>query len=323
MQSIPQARRRKLRTWSHSQEPNELQEEGTSGQAISLIDLASNDYLGLSRHQNLIEAARMVMNRDGVGAGASRQVTGSRPIHKELEEALAHWLGKESVLLFPSGFQANLAAVIALADRHTTVLADRLIHHSLLVGVQASGAKLILEKKIRSLPAYKEFLKYDPDNPKLCLVAPSNVEPEIVATIPLSILNVVFVRFNPVPAVYVVLDEVSNRDPLDCVVIDIFDPATKYAVPSVSRVRDPDRPIVCFVTPVKVDPDIVATTPSSIANSVKYISRPPPAFKSSANVAPPSTRSKPSPAPYRLSTDEIVIDPFDPVAIVVEPEAIK
>ena len=142
MQSIPQARRRKLRTWNLSQEPNELQEEGTSGQAISLIDLASNDYLGLSRHQNLIEAARMVMNRDGVGAGASRQVTGSRPIHKKLEEALADWLGKESVLLFPSGFQANLAAVIALADRHTTVLADRLIHHSLLIGVKASGAQL-------------------------------------------------------------------------------------------------------------------------------------------------------------------------------------
>ena len=47
-----------------------------------------------------------------------------------------------AVLLFPSGFQANLAAVSALADRHTTVLADRLIHHSLLVGVQASGARL-------------------------------------------------------------------------------------------------------------------------------------------------------------------------------------
>ena len=67
---------------------------------------------------------------------------GTRPIHQQLEAALAAWLGRERVLLFPSGFQANLAAVAALADRHTLVLADRLIHHSLLVGVRASGARL-------------------------------------------------------------------------------------------------------------------------------------------------------------------------------------
>jgi 8-amino-7-oxononanoate synthase len=77
-----------------------------------------------------------------VGAGASRLITGSRPVHDALERRLAAWLGRERVLLFPSGFQANLAAVQALADRHTLVLADRLIHHSLLVGVQASGARL-------------------------------------------------------------------------------------------------------------------------------------------------------------------------------------
>lgn len=56
---------------------------------------------------------------------------------------LAEWLDREIVLLYPSGFQANLAAVLALADRHTPVICDRFIHHSLLVGVKASGAKLI------------------------------------------------------------------------------------------------------------------------------------------------------------------------------------
>jgi 8-amino-7-oxononanoate synthase len=59
-----------------------------------------------------------------------------------LEQELASWLGRERVLLFPSGFQANIAAVGALADRHSLVLADRLIHHSLLVGVRACGAQL-------------------------------------------------------------------------------------------------------------------------------------------------------------------------------------
>ncbi len=106
-----------------------------------LLDLASNDYLGLSRHPAVLAAAAAELATSGLGAGASRLVTGTRPVHQQLEEALAAWLGRERVLLFPSGFQANLAAVSALADRHTLVLADRLIHHSLLVGVRASGAR--------------------------------------------------------------------------------------------------------------------------------------------------------------------------------------
>ena len=142
MQSIPPERRRKLRTWVQGEGPAELICSGACEPARPLLDLASNDYLGLSKHPKLREAVAAIINTDGVGAGASRLITGSRPIHKELEENLAEWLGQESVLLFPSGFQANLAAVIALANRHTTVYADRLIHHSLLIGVKASGAKL-------------------------------------------------------------------------------------------------------------------------------------------------------------------------------------
>ncbi|NDG22567.1 MAG: aminotransferase class I/II-fold pyridoxal phosphate-dependent enzyme [Synechococcaceae bacterium WBB_10_009] len=110
--------------------------------APALLDLASNDYLGLACHPQLQRAAAAAIARDGVGAGASRLVSGDRPVHHQLEQALAAWLGRPRVLLYPSGFQANLAAVQALADRHTLVLADRLIHHSLLVGVKASGARL-------------------------------------------------------------------------------------------------------------------------------------------------------------------------------------
>ena len=82
------------------------------------------------------------MLHEGIGAGGSRLVTGSRPIHKRLEQELSKWLGLERVLLFPSGFQANLAAVCALANRKTLVITDKLIHHSLLVGIKASGAKI-------------------------------------------------------------------------------------------------------------------------------------------------------------------------------------
>ncbi len=142
MQRFHSARLRKLRTWARGEKPHEFIAKGEREAARPLIDLASNDYLGLSRHPALIRAAEMAMTIDGVGAGASMFITGSRPIHKELEDALADWIGQESVLLFPSGFQANLAAVIALADRNTIVIADKLIHHSLLVGVKASGAKL-------------------------------------------------------------------------------------------------------------------------------------------------------------------------------------
>ncbi len=110
--------------------------------ALPLLDLASNDYLGLSRHPAVLAAAASELAASGLGAGSSRLVSGTRPVHLQLEESLAAWLGRERALLFPSGFQANLAAVCALADRHSLVLADRLIHHSLLVGVRASGARL-------------------------------------------------------------------------------------------------------------------------------------------------------------------------------------
>ena len=108
----------------------------------SLLDLASNDYLGFSRHPAVVAAAAAELAASGLGAGASRLVCGSRPIHGQLERQLAQWLGRDQVLLFPSGFQANLAALVALADRHTLVLADRHCHHSLLLGVRASGARL-------------------------------------------------------------------------------------------------------------------------------------------------------------------------------------
>ena len=136
--ATPQARRRQLRTFQPAGQA--WLRDGAGGQP--LLDLASNDYLGLSQHPALKAAAAAAAEREGTGSGGSRLVSGSRPVHDELEGALAAWLGRERVLLFPSGFQANLAAVSALADRHSLVLADRLIHHSLLVGVKASGARL-------------------------------------------------------------------------------------------------------------------------------------------------------------------------------------
>ncbi len=142
MKEIPNTRFRKIRTWVPSQKVGEFTDPAKGPDSTGLIDLASNDYLGLSQNSRLREAAQNVMFSQGVGAGGSRLVTGSRPIHKQLEEELSIWLGFDKVLLFPSGFQANLAAVSALANRNTPVIVDKLIHNSLLIGIKASGAKL-------------------------------------------------------------------------------------------------------------------------------------------------------------------------------------
>lgn len=140
--AIPPQRRRGLRSFALAATAATLDLATPRIRSAPLLDLASNDYLGLSRHPEVVAAAQAAAASQGLGAGASRLVSGSRPVHGELEAALAAWLGRQQVLLFPSGFQANLAAVGALADRHSLVLADRLIHHSLLTGVRASGARL-------------------------------------------------------------------------------------------------------------------------------------------------------------------------------------
>ncbi len=143
MTEINNARTRKLRTWWPGKHSSELIGFDDNNNQNTFIDLASNDYLDLARDPLLIEAAKKALETDGVGSGGSRFITGSRNIHQKLESDLAKWLNRDIVLLYPSGFQANLAAVLALTNRHTHVICDRLVHHSLLVGVKASGAKLI------------------------------------------------------------------------------------------------------------------------------------------------------------------------------------
>lgn len=138
LDAMPADRRRALRCLQPGGEPATLQE----GRGIDLVDLASNDYLGLSHHPRLMEAASRAMALEGLGSGGSRLISGTRPCHQHLETHLAQWLGRDRVLLFPSGFQANLAAVTALTGRHGLALVDRLAHHSLLVGVRCSGARL-------------------------------------------------------------------------------------------------------------------------------------------------------------------------------------
>jgi 8-amino-7-oxononanoate synthase len=105
-----------------------------------LINFSSNDYLGLSKHPALIDRAQDYSQRYGTSATASRLVAGSYDIHHALEQRLAEALGQEAALLFGTGFQANLTILPTLVDRHSLVLCDRLVHNSLLQGIQLSGS---------------------------------------------------------------------------------------------------------------------------------------------------------------------------------------
>ena len=140
---IPKNRLRKLKTFTLGQKPYELQSLNSEKVNNNLIDLCSNDYFGLSRNNDVIKASYEISLSEGLGSGSSRFITGSRPIHKLLETQLSKWINREKVLLFPSGFQANIAAVQCLASRSSIVIADKFIHNSLLVGVKASGSKLV------------------------------------------------------------------------------------------------------------------------------------------------------------------------------------
>ena len=93
------------------------------------VNFSSNDYLGLSTHPELIKRSNDFASRYGVGAGASRLVTGTFNIHENLETKIAQAFGTEAAILFNSGFQANTSILSATADRNSLILADKNIHN--------------------------------------------------------------------------------------------------------------------------------------------------------------------------------------------------
>ncbi|MFF4009898.1 8-amino-7-oxononanoate synthase [Streptomyces sp. NPDC001717] len=106
-----------------------------------LLDLASNDYLGLTRHPETVRGAREAAERWGAGATGSRLVTGTTELHAELERELAAFCGFEAALVLSSGYAANLAAVTALSGRGTLVVSDAGNHASIVDGCRLSRAE--------------------------------------------------------------------------------------------------------------------------------------------------------------------------------------
>ncbi|MEP6937208.1 MAG: 8-amino-7-oxononanoate synthase [Chthoniobacterales bacterium] len=107
-----------------------------------LINFSSNDYLGLANDECLRAAATAAIAEFGVGAGASRLVSGTQSPHVQLEAALAEWKGTQAAICFSSGYAAATGAIPALVGRDDVVLLDKLCHASLIDGARLSGATL-------------------------------------------------------------------------------------------------------------------------------------------------------------------------------------
>ena len=107
-----------------------------------LINFSSNDYLGLSRDEALVNAACEATRRHGAGSGASRLISGTLPPHHALEEKIAEWKGTQAALSFANGYATAIGVLGAFLTKGDVVILDKLCHASLIDGARQSGATL-------------------------------------------------------------------------------------------------------------------------------------------------------------------------------------
>jgi glycine C-acetyltransferase len=109
-----------------------------------VINLASNNYLGLTTHPKLREAALEATRKYGVGSGAVRTIAGTMKIHMELEEKIARFKNVEACVVFQSGFAANAGTVSAVLGKEDFIISDQLNHASIIDGARLSRAKILV-----------------------------------------------------------------------------------------------------------------------------------------------------------------------------------
>jgi len=112
----------------------------------NVINLSSNNYLGLANHPRLREAGKKAIDKWGMGAGAVRTIIGTMSIHEELEEKLAKFKHVEAVLVFQSGFTANAGAIPGIVDKGDVIISDELNHASIIDGCRLSRADVVRYK---------------------------------------------------------------------------------------------------------------------------------------------------------------------------------
>lgn len=122
--------------------------EGANGPTIritgkELINLSSNNYLGLATDERLKTAAKEAVDHYGVGAGAVRTINGTLTCHMELEELIATFKGTEAAISYQSGFNSNIATIPAIVGKEDAILSDALNHASIIDGCRLSRAKII------------------------------------------------------------------------------------------------------------------------------------------------------------------------------------
>ncbi len=126
--------------WRRPTTLDALGPEGTVPDGAKVVSFASNDYLGLAGHPGVIAAGHDALDRWGSGSTSARLIVGSRPVHDELELALAAWKDEERAVLFSTGFQANLGVLTTFAARGGRVISEELNHASIVDGCRLSRA---------------------------------------------------------------------------------------------------------------------------------------------------------------------------------------
>ncbi|MGG1629297.1 glycine C-acetyltransferase [Rossellomorea sp. NRS-1567] len=122
--------------------------QGANGPMITindkkLVNLSSNNYLGLATDERLKKVAIEAVKEYGVGSGAVRTINGTLDLHVKLEEKLAKFKGTEAAIAYQSGFNCNMAAISAVMDKNDAILSDELNHASIIDGCRLSKAKII------------------------------------------------------------------------------------------------------------------------------------------------------------------------------------
>lgn len=107
-----------------------------------VLNMCSNNYLGLANHPALREAAKKAIDDYGVGPGAVRSIAGTMTVHDQLEQAVAEFKRVEAAITFQSGFMANCAVIPALVGKNDTIVSDELNHASIIDGARLSRAKI-------------------------------------------------------------------------------------------------------------------------------------------------------------------------------------
>src|SRR6185436_5004509 len=127
---------RKLRILEDEQKPK------TTFDHTSVVNLSSNNYLGLTTHPRLRERAVDATRKYGVGTGSVRTIAGTMDVHMELERRLADFKKTEAVVVFQSGFTANAGAVSSILTKDDVVVSDELNHASIIAGCRLSRAAI-------------------------------------------------------------------------------------------------------------------------------------------------------------------------------------